>query len=84
MWSLCERRTAETEGVMHNLDLTVPSGGRVATPGTLATVWSVEVAGLDHEVAIRDSKEPEGAVLVVRREEWRGFVKRLNSSHARN
>ena len=34
----------------------------------------VEVAQLGHLVAVRDSKESEGAVLVVASVEWRRFV----------
>jgi hypothetical protein len=34
----------------------------------------VEVADLGHAVAVRDSKDPEGPVLVVSREEWQRFI----------
>jgi Domain of unknown function (DUF397) len=34
----------------------------------------VEVADLGQAVAIRDSKDPKGAVLVVSREEWVSFL----------
>jgi hypothetical protein len=41
----------------------------------------VEVAAnLPGVVAIRDSKDPDGAVLVVTREQWRGFVTALRSA----
>jgi hypothetical protein len=34
----------------------------------------VEVADLGQAVAVRDSKDPEGAVLVVSREGWQAFI----------
>lgn len=34
----------------------------------------VEVAITESVVGIRDSKDPDGSVLVVTREEWRGFM----------
>jgi hypothetical protein len=37
----------------------------------------VEVADLGDAVAVRDSKDPDGPVLVVTREEWRTFVRAL-------
>ncbi|HTV98771.1 MAG TPA: DUF397 domain-containing protein [Streptosporangiaceae bacterium] len=43
----------------------------------------VEVAAnLPGVVAVRDSKDPEGPVLVVTREQWRGFVAELKSARA--
>ena len=41
----------------------------------------VEVAAnLPGVVAIRDSKDPDGPVLVVASEQWRGFVSALRSA----
>jgi hypothetical protein len=34
----------------------------------------VEVARLDQEVAVRDSKDPDGPVLVFMPDEWRTFI----------
>ena len=34
----------------------------------------VEVAQLDQEVAVRDSKDPDGPVLVFTPEEWQTFI----------
>jgi hypothetical protein len=34
----------------------------------------VEVATLEHAVAIRDSKNPDGGVLIVDRPEWTAFI----------
>ena len=34
----------------------------------------VEVARLDHFVAVRDSKDPDGPVLVFTPDEWRTFI----------
>ena len=34
----------------------------------------VEVVALVHQVAVRDSKDPTGPVLLFDREEWRAFV----------
>jgi Domain of unknown function (DUF397) len=43
----------------------------------------VEVAAnLPGAVAVRDSKDPDGPVLVVTREQWRGFVAALRSARA--
>jgi hypothetical protein len=39
----------------------------------------VEVAGLSRAVAIRDSKNPNGPVLVVSVAEWRNFLDRAKS-----
>ncbi len=39
----------------------------------------VEVADLGQAVAIRDSKDPAGAVLVIAREEWQGFIQNLSA-----
>ena len=44
----------------------------------------VEVAtNLAGMVAVRDSKDPEGAVLVVSSEAWRGLVRKLKDGTAR-
>ncbi|MEU5879562.1 DUF397 domain-containing protein [Spirillospora sp. NPDC047279] len=37
----------------------------------------VEVAGLGSVVAVRDSKDPGGVVLVVDGDRWRAFTRRL-------
>jgi hypothetical protein len=37
----------------------------------------VEVAAVAGAVAVRDSKDPRGAVLMVSRDEWRGFIRRV-------
>ena len=43
----------------------------------------VEVAtNLPGVVAVRDSKDPDGPVLVVTSEQWRGFVAALRSARA--
>lgn len=34
----------------------------------------VEVAILDNQVAVRDSKDPEGSFLLFSREEWTSFL----------
>lgn len=39
----------------------------------------VEVAIVDSVMGIRDSKDPYGSVLVVTRDEWRGFIRRVVS-----
>jgi Domain of unknown function (DUF397) len=39
----------------------------------------VEVANLGQTVAVRDSKDPEGPVLVVARSEWQTFSASLNT-----
>ncbi len=41
----------------------------------------VEVAELSTVVAVRDSKEPDGPVLVIARNEWRQFVRSAKSKH---
>lgn len=44
----------------------------------------VEVTvGLPGAVAVRDSKDPGGGVLVVSREDWRGFVQKVVSGDLR-
>jgi Domain of unknown function (DUF397) len=44
----------------------------------------VEVAqNLPGVVAVRDSKNPDGSVLVVTLEEWQGFVSALKNQHGR-
>lgn len=40
----------------------------------------VEVASLGSTVAVRDSKDPMGLVLVWSRDEWRGFIGSLHNS----
>jgi Domain of unknown function (DUF397) len=35
----------------------------------------VEVAILDNQVAVRDSKDPDGSILLFTREEWTSFLK---------
>lgn len=39
----------------------------------------VEVADLGNAVALRDSKDPQGTVLVLSRDEWRAFTKHARS-----
>jgi uncharacterized protein DUF397 len=39
----------------------------------------VEVANLGAWVAVRDSKDPQGSVLVVTRGEWQMFIENLNT-----
>jgi len=43
----------------------------------------VEVAGLPNGPAVRDSKQPEGPVLVFTRDEWRAFVQGIESGELR-
>lgn len=38
----------------------------------------VEVASLPDGVAVRDSKDPEGAMLTFTRSEWRAFLRGVN------
>jgi hypothetical protein len=38
----------------------------------------VEVADLGQAVAVRDSKDPKGPVLVVTPSEWQGFIASLS------
>jgi Domain of unknown function (DUF397) len=40
----------------------------------------VEVANLGDDVAIRDSKDPHGPMLVVQREAWRAFMRDCHRS----
>jgi hypothetical protein len=40
----------------------------------------VEVAVTQSSIGIRDSKEPEGGVLLVRGDEWRRFVMRIRGN----
>lgn len=37
----------------------------------------VQVAALGHAVAVRDSKDPEGAVLIYTCDEWQGFLREV-------
>ncbi len=39
----------------------------------------VEVAQFGTAVAVRDSKDPKGAALVVSRDEWHEFINTINS-----
>ncbi|HEY7484176.1 MAG TPA: DUF397 domain-containing protein [Streptosporangiaceae bacterium] len=39
----------------------------------------VEIAGFDHVVAVRDSKDPDGPKLAFSRREWRTFTAQLGS-----
>ena len=40
----------------------------------------VEVARLSTGVAVRDSKDPNGPVLIYTRDEWRGFVQGIRGA----
>jgi len=40
----------------------------------------VEVAELDDTVAVRDSKDPDGSVLVVTHDEWHKLIERLKAA----
>jgi predicted secreted Zn-dependent protease len=56
-----------------NLDLSKATWHKSSRSG--ANNNCVEVAGnLPRVVAVRDSKHPDGPVLVVTREEWRAFT----------
>jgi hypothetical protein len=39
----------------------------------------VEAASLPGVVAVRDSKDPDGPVLIISRDEWVGFITGLRS-----
>ncbi|MBC6460883.1 DUF397 domain-containing protein [Actinomadura sp. HBU206391] len=40
----------------------------------------VEVASLDPAIAVRDSKNPDGAKLILDAAGWRSFVRRVKAS----
>jgi Domain of unknown function (DUF397) len=40
----------------------------------------VEVADLGNAVAVRDSKDPSGSVLIVSHDKWRAFVRAVKTS----
>jgi hypothetical protein len=40
----------------------------------------VEVASLDGDIAVRDSKDREGPMLIYNCEAWRGFMRNLRAS----
>jgi len=56
---------------MHDLDLTRAQWKRSSYSGNSGNC--VEVAQFGQAIAIRDSKEPEGAALVVAPDEWTSF-----------
>lgn len=60
---------------MHDIDLTRAQWKKSSYSGNSGNC--VEVADLGQAVAIRDSKEPEGAVLVVTYAEWDAFTRTL-------
>ncbi|MET8156731.1 DUF397 domain-containing protein [Sphaerisporangium sp. NPDC005289] len=37
----------------------------------------VEVARMDSHVAVRDSKCPDGPILILRRQEWSAFLSKI-------
>ena len=39
----------------------------------------VEVADLDHVVAVRDSKRPDEAILLLTPADWRAFIKAVET-----
>jgi len=41
----------------------------------------VQVASLDDHIAVRDSKDPQGPVLMWSPSEWRGFLKGIKLPH---
>jgi hypothetical protein len=43
----------------------------------------VEIAALGTVVAVRDSKEPDGPVLVIARAQWRQFIWSTKNKHPR-
>lgn len=59
---------------MQDIDLTRAQWKKSSYSGNSGNC--VEVADLGQAVAVRDSKEPQGAVLVVGREEWQRFIER--------
>ncbi len=42
----------------------------------------VEVALTSNNVAIRDSKDPDEGHLAITRDQWRSFLRSLNTGHA--
>jgi hypothetical protein len=62
---------------MHDLDLTRAQWKKSSYSGNSGNC--VEVADLGHAVAIRDSKEPEGAVLVATLDRWRELMRRMKA-----
>ena len=62
---------------MHDIDLSRAQWKKSSHSGNSGNC--VEVADLGHQVAVRDSKDPEGAVLVVALETWRAFNANLRS-----
>ena len=61
---------------MHDVDLSRAQWKKSSYSGNSGNC--VEVADLGHAVAVRDSKDTEGAVLVVGPGEWRLFVERIS------
>ena len=60
---------------MHDIDLTRAQWRKSSYSGNSGNC--VEVADLGQAVAVRDSKEPEGEVLVVTYAEWDAFTRTL-------
>ncbi|MFD0689360.1 DUF397 domain-containing protein [Actinomadura fibrosa] len=59
---------------MHEFDLS-QAAWRKSSRSNGAGGNCVEVAGVDAVVAVRDSKDPEGPVLVMSRRAWGAFVR---------
>ena len=64
---------------MYDLDLSRAQWKKSSYSGNTGNC--VEVAQLGQAVAVRDSKDPHGPVLVVGHSEWRGFVRHLKVRH---
>jgi hypothetical protein len=60
---------------MHDIDLTRAQWKKSSYSGNSGNC--VEVAHLDQAVAVRDSKESGGAVLLYTLEEWERFIKHV-------